>query len=140
MAFINEYMSPEDKDKYGIAAINMRYTVNGTDARDWTIDKGRNIYLRQVAWGPRERNLFYQQVWTLFLDGELIEIGLDNLENTGGPHQPCWAHVKVRYMNLPPQHAHRHDEVIEILREALLAYKDGGVFGTATDFSLTLDV
>lgn len=139
MAFINEYMSAEDKAKYGIAAINMRYTVNGTDARDWTIDKERNIYLRHVAWGP-DRELLHQQVWTLFWEGELIEIGLEYLENTGGAHQPCWAHVKVQYMKLPPQFTHRRDEVIEVLREGLIAYKDGGVFGTATDFSLTLDV
>jgi hypothetical protein len=140
LAFINEYMSAADAEKYGIAAINMRYIVNGTSARDWTIDKERSIYLRHVAWGPRERELFHQRVWTLFWEGELIEIGLDNLESTGGPHQPCWSHVKVRCMKLPPQFEHRRDEVIECLREALLAHKDGGVFGTATEFSLTLDV
>lgn len=140
MAFVNEYISSQDSAAYGIKEIDKRYVVGGTSSQQWTIDRERNIYLRQVANGPREIDLFYQGVWTLWFDGELIEIGLDNLSSTGGLNQPCTSHMAVRYIKLPARLEARRAEIIEVLREALMAYKDGGVYSGATEFSLTLDV
>src|SRR5689334_23273449 len=137
MTFINEYISPEDKEKFGIAEQNNKYIVGGTNSSQWTIDKERNIYLRQVARVTREAEHYGEQTWTLFWEGELIEIGIDNIENTGGLGEPCWSHLKIRYINLPAHLEQRRAEVIECLREALLAYKDGGVYSGATEFSLT---
>jgi len=140
MAFINEYISAEDYEKYGIAAIDLKYVVGGCNSLDWTVDKGRNIYLRQVANGPHEPELFGKQTWTLFWEGELVEVGLDLIDSKGRRGAPCWAHIQVRYINLPPHLEQRRPEVVECLREALLAYKDGGVYSASTEFSLTLGV
>lgn len=140
MAFVNEYISPQDAAAYGVKEIDRRYVVGGTSATHWTIDRERGIYLRHVANGPREPELFHKGTWTLFFDGELIEIGIDNLASTGGLSQPCTSHKAVRSMQLPARLEGRRDEILAVLREALLAYRDGGVYAGATSFSLRLDV
>ena len=60
MPFINEFISEADVDKYGLKAIDEKVIVGGTRARDWTIDRERGIYLRNVAIGggnePEIRN------------------------------------------------------------------------------------
>ncbi len=118
MAFVNEYISPQDSAAYGIKEIDRRYVVGGTSASHRTINRERGIYLRQVANGPREVELFHKGIWTLFFDGELIEIGIDNLASTGGLHQPCTSHKALRHMHLPARLQDRRAEIIEVLREA----------------------
>ena len=140
MAFLNEYISPQDSADYGIKEIDKRYVVGGTSSGQWTIDRERKIYLRQVANGSREIVLFHQGIWTLWFDSELIEIGIDNLSATGGLNGPSTGHKALRYINLPARLEARRGEIIEVLREALLAYKNGGVYSSAFPFSLTLDV
>lgn len=140
MAFINEYIPEADIKKYGIEEIDLRYVVGGSRSRQWTIDRELSIYLRHVANGPSEPELFGNGKWTLFWEGELIEIGITSLGGGGAVGQPCWSHKKVRYINLSPHLEAKKDEIIACLRKALLAYKDGGVFSSSTSFSLTLDV
>jgi hypothetical protein len=140
MAFVNERIALEDIKKYDLEEIDKRYVVGGTNSRQWTIDKERNIYLRHVANGPREPELFGQGKWTLFLGGKLIELRIDIVQTTGGVNQACWTHYRLRYALLPQDFHLAKDEVILCLQEALLEYKDGGVFSSSTSFSLTLDV
>ena len=44
MAFVNEFISAEDVAKYGLKAIDEQFKSNGTNSRDWTIDRERDIY------------------------------------------------------------------------------------------------
>lgn len=140
MAFVNEIIPPQDIVAYGIKDIDKRYVVGGTSSDQWTIDRERNIYLRQVANGPREIELFYRGIWTLFFDDELIEIGIDNLSSSGELNAPATGHKAVRYMNIPARLERCRDQIVEALREALLVYKNGGVYASSFHYSLTLDI
>jgi hypothetical protein len=47
MAFVNEYISPEDRERYRLADFEKRFfTINPQD--DWAIDRERNIFLRVI--------------------------------------------------------------------------------------------
>lgn len=137
MTFVNERIPPADLMKYRIEEIDKHYVIGGTSARDWTIDRNRNIYLRHVASG-REESLGHQ-VWTLYWKGALIRVDLEILSTSGGHGGPAKGHKRVRRIDIPADLAAHREEVLNDLRSALIVYKDGGVYATATEYSLTLD-
>lgn len=138
MAFVNEYIPEADIEKYGIKEINKRFVVGGTNARDWTIDRERGMYLRNVANGREEFR--HQSTWTFYWHGELLIVKLDMVKAGGKRGEACWAHKKIRGIELPQQLEGKRAEILNDLKEALTAYKDGGVFATATTYTLTLDI
>lgn len=138
MAFVNEYISAEDSKKYDIDGINKRFIVGGTNARDWTIDHERGIYLRMVAWGREEFS--HQSTWTFYWHGELLVLELENISTTGSTGGTRSGHKRLRSIEIPQHLEPKRAEIIADLKEALTAYKDGGVFATATTYALTFDV
>ena len=47
MAFVNEYISPEDRERYQLEAFEKRlFSINPQDS--WAIDRERNIFLRVI--------------------------------------------------------------------------------------------
>ena len=47
MAFVNEYISPEDRERYRLADFESKlFIINPQD--DWAIDRERNIFLRVI--------------------------------------------------------------------------------------------
>lgn len=82
MSFVNEFIPAEDVDKYGLKEIDKHFIVGGTNARDWTIDRDRDIYLRNVANGREDwRN---QTKWTFYWRGAELTLRLDLLGGRGG--------------------------------------------------------
>jgi hypothetical protein len=138
MAFVNEYISATDIKKYDIENINRRFVVGGTRARDWTIDREREIYLRNVANGREEFSRI--STWTLYWGGNLITLELENLGTSGQPGEMRHGRKRLRRIEIPTTLDHRRTEILADLRDALTVYKDGGVFATATDYTLTLEI
>ena len=137
VAFVNEYISDEDKQAYGIEAINENFVVGGTTARDWTIDRERDIYLRIVATGREE--IAHQSTWTLYWHGELIVVDLSLVDAVGSDGKSGAVRYQLRQLRLPPYLDAQRDEVMSDLREALFAYRDGGVYAVASSFALMIE-
>jgi hypothetical protein len=138
MAFVNEYIPAEDFDKYGLAEIDSKFLATGVKSRTWTIDRDREIYLRHVAAGRDE--LSGVSTWNLYWKGNLLWFKQQGLAHRGSPGTPCWAHIKVSKFDIPePLRIHR-DEIYQDLRDAFMAYRDGGVFATSTEYSMQLDI
>ena len=70
MAFVNEYISPEDVEKYGIKAQDDFY-IKAHYEPSWTRDRERDIYLRYMGRGREE----FADEWTfvLYWRGRQIE-------------------------------------------------------------------
>lgn len=150
MPFVNEFISAEDVEKYGLKAIDQKFVVGGTNARDWTIDRERNIYLRNVAIGggaePEIRN---QTKWSFFWQKELLTLRLDLVGSSGEkPTDPSWSHWRLIWLNgsqgLPDLLKSRKAEFIADLELALLAYGDFGVYTSGSEYNqqhrITLDI
>ncbi|RMH87402.1 hypothetical protein EBB59_13075 [Lysobacter pythonis] len=147
MTFVNEFIPAEDVEKYGLKEIDKHFIVGGTNARDWTIDRERDIYLRNVANGREDwRN---QTKWTFYWRGEELTLHLDLLESTGEkPEDPSWSHWRLVRINgsygLPEHLKTQKDEILETLQEALLVYGDFGVYTSGAEYnqesSVTLDI
>lgn len=146
MTFVNEFISAEDVEKYNLKAIDERFVVGGTNARDWTVDRGRNVYLRNVAMGAgAEPELRNQTIWTLHWQGDLLTLRLDLLAGTGGPGEQGWSHWKLVWLNGSngfPQHLKQHKaQIIDDLKAALTAYEGAGIYSADySGYSITLEV
>lgn len=142
MPFVNEFIPAEDVEKYGLKEIDKHFVVGGTNSRQWTIDRARDIYLRNVSRGREEfRN---QTEWTFYWHGEELTLRLDLLEGKGGRGEPGWSHWKLVWLNgshgLPAHLKASKEQVLQDLKDALTAYKDFGVYSSNTDYSVTLDI
>jgi hypothetical protein len=146
MPFVNEFILPEDVEKYGLQEIDKHFIGGGTNARDWTIDRERDIYLRNVAHGggaePEIRN---QTTWTFYWSGDRLTLRLDLLDGRGGNGEPGWSHWKLVWLNgsngLPEHLKQSKEQILDDLREALTAYRGAGVYSANyTDYSTTLDI
>lgn len=52
MAFVNEFSSLEDREKFGIAELQRKHHIPGWDA--WTIDRERHIILMLTGQGSKD--------------------------------------------------------------------------------------
>lgn len=146
MAFVNEFVPPEDAEKYRLAEIDKRFVVGGTHARDWTIDRERDVYLRNVAHGggaePEIRN---QTEWTLYWHGDQLVLRLDLLEGRGEHGELGWSHWRLVWVcgtsGLPAHLKSQRTQILDTLKEALTVYQGAGVYsGVYASYSVTLDI
>ena len=146
MTFVNEFIPASDLDKYAIKEIDKKFELSGTNSRQWTIDRGRDIYLRNVARGggpdPDERS---QTIWTLFRRGYLLNLRLDLIEGKGREGESGWSHWKLIWINgsngLPAHLRTSRMEIIDDLKEALVTYQGAGVYSANySNYTITLDI
>jgi hypothetical protein len=138
MAFVNEYISEEDVAKYGLEDIDKNFIVGGTNSRSWTIDRERNIYLRNVMRGREEHKSL--SGWTFFWHGQWIYLEMEVVDAGGKPGGAGWVHRRLCTIELPDQLKGQRAEILAALKEALIAYKDFGIYSVCTDYSVTLDI
>lgn len=145
MPFINEFISAEDAENYGLKAIDQTFIVGGTNARDWTIDRERNIYLRNVAHGGgTDPEVSNQMKWSFYWQGELLTLRLDLMDGGGARGEPGWSHWKLVMINgsqgLPEYLRTKRPQFIADLKEALIAYKDFGAYSSNTEYSIVFEI
>ena len=138
MAFVNERIPEADVKKYGLEAIDEQHLVGRTNSRDWTIDRARDIYLREVVVGRDE--LSHITIWTFYWKGALIWFKWEVIDFKGARNAPCWVHQKVYDFKIPEAVQNHREEIFRDLHDAFLAYRDGGIFDTSTEFSMQLDI
>ncbi|AWV07558.1 hypothetical protein [Marilutibacter maris] len=143
MAFVNEFIPEADVEKYGLKEIDQHFIIGGTNARDWTIDRERDIYLRNVANGREEFRS--QTEWTFYWHGAELTLRLYLLEGKGGRGEAGWSHWKLAMLNgtngLPEHLKAQKAQILRDLKDALIAYRGAGVYSAAySDYSVTLDI
>ncbi len=144
MPFVNEFISDADVVAYGLERIDELF-VGGTNARDWTIDRERNIYLRNMRNGcGSDPDLRSQVFFSFFWHGEAIVLRLDLVEGGGGVGEPGWSHWKLIWVggwSRIPDHCNLDKgRFTDDLKAALVAYKDFGVYSTNTDYEVVLEL
>jgi hypothetical protein len=138
MAFINEHIPPADLVKYDIERIDKSHVMGGTSARDWTIDRDRDIYIREVSIGREE--FASRSTWTLYWRGTLIPVDIDVLSAFVDAAGDARSHKRVLRIDIPQHLSSHRREILDDLRDALVAYKDAGVFSKTNNYQLTLDI
>lgn len=124
MAFINEFISDSDAVAYDIAAISRHYLKSNYKPH-WTIDRERNIYLREVASGRDE--YVGDHTYTLYWKGNLIET---ELRQTSGKNNDnvAWREYFLLNIALPAHLGVSRSEILADLKEALAVRNGSGVY------------
>ena len=147
MAFITEYISKEDIEKYDLLKpsneicekyhqVKLEWAI--LNSRDWCIDRERGIWLFSVCsitiGDPRDMEFSGEDIWLLHYKGKDIEIDLRDIynENTGkkvtdNPFRIIYELESIRsdIGDMSKQ------EIVDILKEILNEFK-GGVSVTAS--------
>ena len=150
MGFVNEYYTPEDVKRYHLAEIDDKYGLGLSRGDSWTVDRARGFYLRRMEQG-REHEAG-QQVFDFLLGDRLLRVRL-TVEGGGKIGESGWRHYGLMRVDLvkkdfrcPPRPEKIHPEIepylnkiLPILKEALTAYRNFGVYTKTTTFTATFD-
>ena len=145
MAFVAEYISKEDLEKYDILSNmnellmkhNYTYPIqdNDTDWMNWVIDRQRDAWLIHVCLAsmPDPRDGFTgEDIWLLHYKGRDIELDIrriyDKTTSKYFTENPFKIKYKFQSVNSDIGDISM-DEIYEILNEALLEYGDDGIDG-----------
>lgn len=144
MTFANEFITDQDRVKYGLDQVERDISMRGKAPQDdWTVDHERGTYLRLINRGREEFS--NTSTWHFFWGGELMTVCLETLDAGGQRGGHGWSHYKLvqcygKGEFIPPNLRGRRDEIIADLRDALAAYKGGGVYSTRASSDTTLTV
>lgn len=121
MAFINEFMTEEEKSEFEARKIpnpgNSLYTLS---PYKWTIDRDEDIFL---IWGLEEREDDRDKSHFLFCwKGINIPVFVRESWDENSIH--IWSLIRI---NIPTQYTEKTDEIMQSVREAFLVYAFNGV-------------
>ena len=137
MTFVNEKVSEQDIEKYGLREINKQF-IKGDISYYWTIDQDRNIYLRDMGYNWQEPS---EVKISFFWKKHLLRFHLRILESSGergGKGSQTWgltSDTDRTTIWLPAELEDYRNEITNDLKDALLAYKGSGVFSTLTEYT-----
>ena len=132
MAFVNEYITQEDIEKYSLNELWASYDGNYDELpkrKSWTIDRDRECWLMDTA-RVRDYNTDHENtgeyIWTLHYKGTNVEV---RMEVVPEPKKPGYFNRVWKLLSLSPNSLDNlsNEEMIRILQEALQVYGYMGI-------------
>jgi hypothetical protein len=146
MAFVNEYITEEDKEKYGLDTLWASYhnvlSQKLPNKKDWTIDRERKIWLMQTALIPDDSIFDHayssEQIWTLYYQGQSVEVRIevsDNKEIADQSYNKVWDLLSLSPNALESLST---DVLINFIEEALKVHGYLGIIRQRPNFTVAL--
>ena len=135
MTFVNEKVSEQEIEKYGLREVNEKFWKGDGDY-NWTIDRERDIYLRFLCRGDRDTP--YRNDFSFYWKGTLLTIRFEKHGEgvRDGKGSTTWT---FGGWQLPEHLAAHRKEIIADLKDALTTYKDYGINSTIADHAAYFD-
>jgi hypothetical protein len=161
MAFVNERITGNDLERYGIPEIKRRIGVSDYQRPyTCTIDHERNVYLinaaeeREMRPGSDNRWPTGLYGWVFLWHGHELWVEAQWLARGGESSGHGWGYLRLTSLELmgeeirilggtrrlPPELMPHREEILKDLYEALLAYKEVGIFSKFTSYDLQLEL
>lgn len=139
MAFVNERLSDSSYTELGFQSLDRSVAplfISGSHvkARDWTVDRERDLYLRAFSNQGKEFDDSLWPGWTFSWKGNLLWFSRRVVESGGTRNAPQWARSYIRHLQIPSHLAEHRTEILSDIVEAFQVYAGGGVFSTATNY------
>lgn len=146
MAFVNEYITEEDKEKYGLDTLWAKYHdvlhQKLPNKKDWTIDRERESWLMKTALIPDDSIFDHayssEQIWTLYCKGQSVEVRLEvssDKEFNGKKYNKIWNLLAISPDSLNNLSI---DELIKLLEETLEVFGYEGVWMQYPNYTVAL--
>ena len=145
MAFVAEYISKEDLEKYNVVNIVNKYRIKyrcrtplsdmAIEQLDWVVDRQRDIWFMFVCDPclPDPRDGFTgEEIYILCYKGNIIELDIRRIydETTSKYFTENPFKIKYKFQSVNSDIGDiSMDEIYEILNEALLEYGHDGIDG-----------
>ena len=135
MPYVNEKMSDEDFEKYDFETFIEKFGFR-TPRFDWTIDRQRDIWLREYyELTDIEENLG-AELWTdwgFYWKGSFVVVRTKCIKRTRSDEGVCYGYVKILKFAIPKEAEQYKQEILKDLKEALEASHLGlGIYATKT--------
>ncbi|MDR2364664.1 MAG: hypothetical protein LBD68_02255 [Zoogloeaceae bacterium] len=161
MAFVNERITGNDRERYNIPEIERRIVVSDyITPSACTIDHERGIYLldpaeeREMRPGSDNRWPTGLYGWVFLWHGHELWVEAKWLARGGESTGHGWGHLRLMSLGLmgekvgmlgkarrlPPELMPHREEILKDLYEALLVYRVSGIFSKYTSFDLNLEL
>jgi len=145
VAFVNEYISQEDKEKYELDELWASYHDVSSQKlphkKGWTIDREREIWLLDTGRIPdinRDHAYLPERIWTFYYQGEKIEFRIkvsDTKEVDGVTYNIVWDLLSLSPDSLDNLST---KEMINLLDEGLKTYGYLGIAIQRENFRVAL--
>ncbi|MFZ6872060.1 hypothetical protein ACO0LF_08360 [Undibacterium sp. Di27W] len=126
MAFIYERILEHDIASYGLREIDQQFPM--AVASRWAIDRERHIYLRYMTY---EREQPSHKNFSFFWKDSLFRLSLASERQSLDGEQWCasWTWLGMRDPGPDASHVFdiHHDLILDDLKDALRAYRDGSL-------------
>ncbi len=133
MAFVNEYISEADVEKYGIKEINLKLRKPNPNP-DWTVDHERDMYLRYLH-NEREEHS-NRHTYYFYWKGTALMVTVD-IDGGGVMEGEQWRHYTLWHLGIPQTLKPLEAEIIADLKDAFVAYREFGVRSDSTKHTAT---
>lgn len=135
MAFVNEFASEEDVEKYGLKQLCDKYLIYRSKY-NWTIDKERDMYLMWIRSGREDYAneydfLFY---WNQTPIDVRLSVNGESIRDGKG-----WTHWSLLRLFIPENLEALRTAIIEDLKQALTAFRDWGAKSITAEHTATFD-
>lgn len=136
MAFVNEYVSPEDAKKYDLACVFARFDKSLLGNPTWTIDRENDVFLLWLR-SSREESRNYE-MFAMSWKGNVFPVYL--IPNSGGKlSQKSFTHWQLMELKLPELLLADNSQITDALKGALAEYKAGGISVPVADHMVTFE-
>jgi hypothetical protein len=136
MAFVNEFIPDSDIERYGIKELDKKYN-KGHYKPDWTVDREQNIYLRYFRNDREEHS--NRRTFFFYWKHVLMLITVDLVASSGQRDSAQMTEYKLFKASIPESIFQHRAEILSDFREALTAWKGGGIYSTASEYFLQFD-
>ena len=136
MAFVNEYISDEDVEKYGIAQLRDELHAYHQRRYHWTRDRERDAYLVQIHHLGRDLE---PEDWLLYEKDRYCAVMLHreggSMKLSERPYRILWHFDGFcdAWLRCPVPAEEEQPQVIQLLKEALTVYGLNGVWRQVPD-------
>ena len=134
MAFVNEYISESDIEKYRIKEIDEIF-FKGHSKPDWTVDHERDIYLRYMHSEREEHS--NRKTYFFYWNGAALVVTVD-VEAEDINSERYWQY-KMWRMEIPTSVASNKTEIVDDLKEAFRVHKVYGVHSGDIKFNVSFN-
>lgn len=147
MSFINEKVSKQNHEKYGLAKLDSHFQYPDNYSQ-WTIDYDHDVFLYSVHGGRPDTGGQYSYHY-LYLNGHYLQFDKRYLEHA--EEENDWtAHVQIKWLALAGKHGSmpeplpadlqaEKDKILSYIKQGLLTYGTGGLFCSADNFKLIFE-
>ena len=130
MAFVNEYVSDEDVQKYKLDDLVRRWKggwIPPQHRHTWTFDRERDVYFKLMSSGREEQSNHIKSV--LFYKGVELTVGLVLMSGSSAmlnasPFRVIW---DIEFISHPLGQLVPREEIIPVLKEALIVHGYRGI-------------